>query len=88
MANLTWKTANYTFTSSDWGMRGPIHLFSLFYDGMRPKGETPDNPYCLLCKLPGIKERLGYFANAEEGKVYAENVFAKWIAKMGLEISE
>jgi hypothetical protein len=69
-------------------MHGSIELFSVCYDGMRPRGQEENKPYSLTCKLPGIKDRLGHFANIDEAKVYAEKVFTLWLVTIGLEIKQ
>lgn len=84
---LEWRDANRQYISSaEDAFMGEWCIFRIYWDGTVPKGQK--DVYALRCSLPGVRENLGHYGNADGAKAEADRVLAYWLKRAQLESLE
>lgn len=84
---IDWRRRTEKFSNGSNGYVNKYVWFSTAWDSMY-SSDDPQPPWVLLCKLPGLKERLGRFETEIEAYDYAEKCAEIWINNSGLQIKE
>ena len=73
---VDWKKATGLYECGENAFCGRWNIGWAGYDGCCSKGDTLK--YTSICRLPGIKDRLGRFETNDEAKIALEKAINHW----------
>jgi|WetSurMetagenome_2_1015567.scaffolds.fasta_scaffold1430860_1 hypothetical protein len=79
MEQIRWEKYDKQYSSGDAGFLGKWKIFTIFW--MMMSKTEKDNPYCLNCDLPGIKNNIGHFPDIDSAKEKATKVIDYWLTE-------
>jgi hypothetical protein len=84
---IEWSRNERPYSNGWVGMAGTIHMFTISWDGING-GRGQDGPWILYCRLPGVKDDVGYFPNPELAQERANDVLSRWLVRAGIKEEE
>ena len=77
---MEWKTDTRQYSNGELLYLGKWLVGGYHYDSSRGRDEP--NKYLATCRLPGIKDSLGYFKTSDAAKIKAEFAVTMWLSKV------
>ena len=77
---MEWKNDTRPYSSGENLYLGKWLVGGYHFDSARSRDDP--NKYVATCRLPGIKDSLGYFKTGDEAKVKAEFAVTLWLSKV------
>jgi hypothetical protein len=82
---IKWKRKEGRFISPLQGKLNEAVIFNIYWDSFISREQV--EKYKLVSELPGIKSHLGHYVDETTAKEKAENLFDRWLLKVGLKLA-